>query len=125
MSEVPTTDGGATAPAPAAPTNGASVLPPEWATKAADSVELAVALVNDRAVRPIVIGARAVVFGMLIVALAVAVLVWVSVAGIRFMDVYFWPGEVWASYLLLGGLFTAGGMVLWYLAISRSPTADT
>jgi drug/metabolite transporter (DMT)-like permease len=100
------------------------ILPAEWATKAADSVELAVALVSDRAVRPIVVAARAVVFGVLIATLAVAIIVWGSVGLVRFFDVYFWPGEVWASYLLLGGLFTVGGTLAWYYAHTQSPPSD-
>lgn len=115
----PAPAGTATDTAPRAP-----LVPAEWATKAADSIELAVALVNDRAVRPIVIGARAVVFGILIATLAVAVLVWGSVGLIRLMDVYFWPGEVWASYLLLGGIFTGGGLYAWHAAHPQRPPTD-
>src|SRR5579863_8927353 len=99
----------------------APLVPAEWATKAADSIELAVAMVNDRAVRPIVIGARAIVFGVLIVALAIAVVVWGSVGLIRLLDVYLWPGEVWASYLLLGGIFTGGGLFAWRAAHVKGP----
>jgi hypothetical protein len=71
-----------------------------------------------------VVAARAVVFGVLIATLAIAVIVWGSVGLVRFFDVYFWPGEVWASYLLLGGLFTVGGMVAWYYAHSQAPSPD-
>jgi hypothetical protein len=119
---------GSPEPAPgAAATDAATrtpIVPAEWATKAADSVELAVAMVNDRAVRPIVIGARAVVFGVLIVALAVSVVVWGSVGLVRFLDVYLWPGQVWASYILLGGIFTGAGLFAWRYAHTQTPPAD-
>ena len=124
----PAPDAGTPAAAPGgAPTDTLTrtpIVPAEWATKAADSVELAVAMVNDRAVRPIVVAARAVVFGVLIVTLAIAVLVWGSVGLVRLFDVYLWPGEVWASYLLLGGIFTAGGLVAWHYAHTQAPPAD-
>jgi hypothetical protein len=87
--------------------------------KAADTVELLVAALNDRAVRPILIAARAVVFGVLIAALAVALVVWLSVGFIRLLDVYLWPDKVWASYLLLGAVFTGGGLAAWWQRIDR------
>jgi hypothetical protein len=92
----------------------------EWPAKAADMVELAVAAINDRAVRPVLIAARAVVFGVLIAVLGVALVVWGSIGLVRLLDVYLWPGKVWASYLLLGALFIIGGMVAWWLRINRS-----
>lgn len=118
----------ADAPPAGAPEDAAPrtpILPAEWATKAADSVELAVALVSDRAVRPVVVAARVVVFGVLIAALAVAVLIWGSVGFVRLLDVYAWPGEVWASYLLLGGLFTVLGSLAWWYAHRQAPTATS
>ena len=51
-------------------------------------------------------------------ALTVALVVWLSVGLIRLMDVYFWPGEVWISYLLTGSIFTAGGLVAWHFRLA-------
>jgi hypothetical protein len=109
---------GAEVPGPAP--SGPVTLPADWPAKAADTVELLVAALNDRAVRPVLVAARALVFGVLMVALTVALVVWFSIGLIRFMDVYFWPGEVWISYLLTGSVFTIGGLVVWHF---RLPTA--
>jgi hypothetical protein len=92
-------------------------------TKAADTVELLVAALNDRAVRPVLIGARALVFGVLIAALGLALTVWLSVGFIRLLDVYAWPGKVWASYLLLGAVFCAVGLVVWHFRQNRNAGA--
>ena len=48
--------------------------PTSWPTKAVDTVDTVVATVNDRAVRPAIVAARAVVFGVIIGVVAVTVL---------------------------------------------------
>jgi hypothetical protein len=90
-----------------------SAVTADWPVKAADAVDQVVSLVHDRFIRPVMLGARALVFGLLILALAVVLGVTLSVSLLRFLDVYLFPGQVWASYLLLGGLFTIVGIVLW------------
>jgi hypothetical protein len=42
-----------------------------------------------------------------------------SIAVIRLLDVYAFRGRVWASDALVGGLLTAGGLVLWALRRGR------
>jgi len=51
-------------------TAGSSAFGADWPVKAADAVDAAVNLVVDKAVRPVIIGARAVVFGILMGVLA-------------------------------------------------------
>lgn len=98
------------------PTTGprpAPSLPDDWPAKAADTVDLVVALVSDRAVRPVVVAARAVVFGVLIALTGLVVLVAVSIALVRLLDVYAWPGLQWLSYFVLAALFLVGGLAAW------------
>jgi hypothetical protein len=106
------TAAGRALPDPPAP-GESSGLGADWPAQAADAVESLVAAVNDRAIRPLLIGARAVVFGMLIGVLALITLVVGSVAILRILDVYVFNGRVWASYLLLGALFSVGGIAAW------------
>ncbi|HMD46742.1 MAG TPA: hypothetical protein VKG43_11310 [Acidimicrobiales bacterium] len=119
-------------PTGAPPANGAGAPPgpataapigftADWPTKAADAVDRVVDTIRDRAVRPVLIGARAVVFGVVIATVAIVVVVVLCVALVRFMTVYFWPGKVWASYYVLGTILVAGGFVLWS---RRSSGAD-
>jgi hypothetical protein len=85
----------------------------DWPVRAADAIDGVVAGVHDRFIRPVILGARAVVFGLLILAASIVLAVLVSVALVRLLTVYVFDGRVWASYLLLGSLFTLGGLVLW------------
>ena len=84
-------------------------IPDELSNKALDAVDAIVAVVNDKAVRPAVVAARSVVFGVIIVVVALMILVLLSVGFIRFTTVYFFNGKVWISYLVLGAIFCAGG----------------
>lgn len=90
----------------------------QWPAKAADAVDMVVVTVNDRAIRPIILAARAVVFGIIMIVLAVLVAVLFSIALLRILDVYVFAQRVWASYLLLGALFGGAGLVAWS---QRSP----
>jgi hypothetical protein len=85
----------------------------EWPRKAADAIDLAVDTIHDKAIRPVLLAARAVVFGVLVAALALAVVVLLSVGLVRLLDVYVVGGRVWISYAVLGGIFTVAGLTAW------------
>ncbi len=93
----------------------------EWPAKAVDAIDLVVATVHDRAIRPALVAARAVVFGLIIAVVALVLLILLSIALIRLLDVYVFDGRVWASYLLLGSIFVLAGFILWW----RRSTGDT
>jgi hypothetical protein len=78
--------------------------------RALDTIDTVVATVNDKAVRPAIVAARGVVFGVIIGVVALAVLVLLSVGFIRLTTDYLFHYRVWVSYLALGGLFCLGGM---------------
>jgi hypothetical protein len=81
----------------------------DWPEKAVDAIDHAIATVNDLAIRRIVLAGRAVIFGLIILAMATVVTVVLSVSLVRLLDVYAFGGRTWASYLLLGGLMSGGG----------------
>lgn len=81
--------------------------------KAADAVDLLVDSVFDRVIRPLMIVARAVVFGLLAGSLVLMILVLASVGLVRLLDVYAFGGRVWISYAVIGGLFTLLGGFAW------------
>jgi uncharacterized protein YacL len=85
----------------------------EWPKKAADAVDLVVDTIHDKAIRPVLLAARAIVFGLLVAVLAFVVLTLISVGLLRLLDVYVFPGRVWASYAVLGLVFCAGGLGAW------------
>ncbi len=93
---------------------GPGGLTADWPKKAADVVDLVVDTIHDKFIRPVLIAARAIVFGLLIATLLLVLLILLSVALIRLLDVYVFPGRVWASYLLVGVLFCGAGLYAWY-----------
>ncbi len=93
----------------------------DWPTKAADVVDLVVDTVHDKFIRPVVLAARGVVFGLIIGVLGVSVLVLFCIMALRFLDVYVSHGHVWISYFILGGLFSIAGAVLWVLRSTPAP----
>ena len=96
----------------------------DWPAKAADMVEMAVDSLFDRVVRPALVAVRAVVFGLLIAVTAIVLLVALSIALIRLLDVYVFDGRVWASDALLGALLTAAGVFAWSQRAPRRTGAD-
>jgi hypothetical protein len=76
-------------------------------------VDLVISTVHDKVIRPALILARALVFGAVIVLAGTVALVLVCAGLLRLLDVYAFPGRVWASYALLGVLFTVGGLFTW------------
>ena len=85
----------------------------DWPSRAADLVDTVVALVRDKTVRPITLVARALVFGIVVLAASVVTVALVSIALVRLLTVYAFQGRVWASDLLVGALFVVVGMVAW------------
>jgi len=101
-------------PAPSGPLAGA-----EWPSRVADTVEDVVVAVHDRAIRPLLLVARGLVFGILVAVMVFVLAVLVSIALIKVLDVYAFPGRVWASYLVVGGFLTLLGIVAFTLGRAR------
>jgi len=91
----------------------------EWSARALDAIDTVVATVNDKGVRPAILIARGVVFGVIIGVTSLAALVLLSVGLIRLGTDYLFDHKVWISYLVLGGLFSVAGA----FAYSRRGTA--
>ena len=79
--------------------------------RALDTIDTVVATVNDKAVRPAVVAARSVVFGIIIGVVAVTVLILFCVMFIRITTIA--GHRIWASYLVLGLLFCIVGAILY------------
>lgn len=94
---------------------------PEWPARAADVVEELVGAVHTRVVRPLVLVARGIVFGLIITAMALVAGILISVALIRILDVYAFGGRVWASDALVGALLCAAGGLAWSRRSPRGP----
>lgn len=85
----------------------------DWPARAADAVDYVVAVIRDRAVRPIILLVRVVVFGAIITATAIVATILASVGLVRVLDLEAFGGRVWASDLVVGGFFVLCGLLLW------------
>ncbi len=92
-------------------------------TRGTDLVDTLVELLRDRAVRPITLATRAVVFGIIILAASLVSLVLISITLIRLLTVYAFDGRVWLSDLVVGALFVTTGLVAWSRRTNPSAAA--
>ncbi len=103
----------------------ASVLPGldalnDLPTRGADAVDTLVDLVRNKAVRPLTLATRAIVFGIIVLVASVVVLTLLSITLIRLLTVYAFDGRVWLSDLVVGAVFVIIGVVAWSQRIDRS-----
>jgi hypothetical protein len=79
--------------------------------RALDTVDTVVATVNDKAIRPALVAARSVVFGIIIAVLGITVFVLFCVTFIRIAVIA--GHRVWGAYIVLGLIFCGIGLLLY------------
>ena len=79
--------------------------------RALDTIDTVVDTVNDKAIRPAIVAARGIVFGVVIAVVAITVVVLFCVGFIRVTTIA--GHKIWASYLVLGLIFSAVGAILY------------
>jgi hypothetical protein len=84
----------------------------DWTTDAANAIDRAVTLAREKTVVPARAGAKAVTYGLLAALLVIPALV-LLIAGMFRALTELYQGEVWASWLTLGGIFVVVGGFLW------------
>lgn len=104
---------------------GNPLTDPNWAADVADTIERMVGTVRDRTTKPLVRGARGVVFGLLagiLGVIAVVLLIIVLTRGLQaLLDLGLdHPMSVYVSYLILGGIISAVGVFI----LSKRSTHD-
>ncbi len=92
---------------------GKPVKTVDWPAEAANRVDSLVTGVRDKTVKPLTLAAKGVVYGILVAVLSLVALVLVTAALVRVLDVYAFPGRIWATYTVIGGIFTLVGAFLW------------
>ena len=93
-------------------------------TKGADLVDTLVVLLRDKAVDPLTLATRAVVYGVIIFAASVVTVTLLSITLIRLLTVYVFDGRVWLSDLVVGGLFVIVGIVVWSRRTAPSTSSE-
>lgn len=93
----------------------------DWAAQTADQIEKVVVGIRSKTADPLDRLVRILVYGTVAGVLGVAVLVLLTAALVRAVDVAI-PGEVWSAHLVVGGIFTLAGLFLW--TRRRQPAGD-
>lgn len=68
---------------------------------------------HDTVLRPIFLIGRSVAFGFLVVSFGLVALIAFLIGSVRLLNIYAFAGREYLTYLLLGSLFIAGGLVIW------------
>ncbi|HEV7958308.1 MAG TPA: hypothetical protein VGP11_02480 [Acidimicrobiales bacterium] len=70
-------------------------------------------IVHDKVLRPIILAARAIAYGLIIVLAAIVLVIVLVIGFIRLLDIYAFSGHEWLSYVLVGVLSLLAGMIIW------------
>jgi hypothetical protein len=92
----------------------------DWAAVATAKVESVVSIIRDRTVTPVQRAVRYAIFGLLAAFIATLLAVLVGIGAVRVLDNYVFHWRVWASYLVIGGIFAAIGLLLSRMRHPRS-----
>jgi hypothetical protein len=83
----------------------------DWSDQLVDRIVQVVERVRSATTGPLLKVVRAVVYGIIVVGLGLMLVTLLIIALVRLLDQL--PGGVWLPYLILGGLFTLTGLILW------------
>jgi hypothetical protein len=92
--------------------------------KATDRIDQLVALLRDKSVRPLTLAARAIMFGIIVFAATIVTVTLLTITLVRLLTVYVFDGRVWLSDLVVGLLWVAAGLLLWWQRTDRCAKAD-
>ncbi len=87
----------------------AGSLGEDWPSKAVDSIDSVVSLLQQRVVRPIVLAARFMVFGLIAALMGCAIAIYGTIAAIRFFTDVVFAHHVWISDITVGAILLAFG----------------
>jgi hypothetical protein len=92
----------------------------DWAAQLTEKVGQLVELVRDHTVRPVQKFVHAAIFGALAFSVVIFVIVAFVIGAIRLLNNEVFAQRVWASYLLVGGIFVVTGTLISRMRHSRS-----
>ncbi|WP_426570665.1 hypothetical protein [Aquihabitans sp. McL0605] len=95
---------------PRGPSAPKGVIPSEWPAQAADTIVDTIAMVRDRTTKPLLLAARAVVYGIIAAVVGAITFFLVLLMIVRWYDVWA-PGPVWPIYAFFAIVFCIGGLV--------------
>jgi hypothetical protein len=92
----------------------------DWAALATAKVGDVVSLIRDRIVTPVIRAVRFIILGVLALAIGALLSVLIAIGAVRVLDNYLFHQRVWASYLVVGGIFSIAGLFLSWMRHPRS-----
>jgi hypothetical protein len=70
-------------------------------------------VVHDKVLRPILLAGRAVAFGMIILLVSFVLIGALLIGLVRFIDIYFFAGREYLSYVSVGAISLLAGLIIW------------
>jgi hypothetical protein len=70
-------------------------------------------IVHDKVLRPIILAARAIAYGLIIVLAAIVLVIVLVIGFVRLLNIYAFSGREWLSYVVVGALSLLAGMIIW------------
>jgi ABC-type nickel/cobalt efflux system permease component RcnA len=70
-------------------------------------------IVHDRVLRPILLAGRAIAFAMIILLVSVVLVGALLIGLVRFVDIYFFAGREYLSYVSVGAISLVAGLIIW------------
>ncbi len=70
-------------------------------------------VVHDRVLRPILLAGRAIAFGLIILLVSVVLVGALLIGLVRFIDIYFFAGREYLSYVSVGAISLVAGLIIW------------
>ncbi len=70
-------------------------------------------VVHDRVLRPILLAGRAIAYGMIILLVSFVLIGALLIGLVRFIDIYFFAGREYLSYVSVGAISLLAGLIIW------------
>jgi hypothetical protein len=70
-------------------------------------------VVHDKVLRPIIMAARVLAYGFIIVLVALVFVAVLIIGFVRLLNIYAFNGHDWISYAVVGAISFIGGLVIW------------
>jgi hypothetical protein len=70
-------------------------------------------IVHDRVLRPILLAGRAIAYGMIILLVTFVLVGALFIGLVRFIDIYFFAGREYLSYVSVGAISLVAGLIIW------------
>ena len=70
-------------------------------------------IVHDRVLRPILLAGRAIAYGMIVLLVSFVLVGALLIGLVRFIDIYFFAGREYLSYVSVGAISLVAGLIIW------------